>query len=157
MDTPTQEEHWGEILERTVSKQNLMLVNVGTNGTILNHQQTFPRFYKVEPIETIKQWSHLKFRFFKKATKFKTIHHLNLRLLSKCRIKWEINSKFCDIFKRPNFNLLTEFDKEFRILIEDLFLINQLILRCFSLHQINLIQNSRFVVRYSKQLVQIHT
>ena len=51
MDTPTQEEHWGEILERTVSKQNLMLVNVGTNGTILNHQQTFPRFYKVEPIE----------------------------------------------------------------------------------------------------------
>ena len=52
MDTPTQEQHWGEILERTVSKQNLMLVNVGTNGTILNHQQTFPRFYKVEPIET---------------------------------------------------------------------------------------------------------
>ena len=44
-DTPTQEQHWGEILERTVSKQNLMLVNVGTNGTILNHQnqQTFPR------------------------------------------------------------------------------------------------------------------
>ena len=52
MDTPTQEQHWGEILERTVSKQNLMLVNVGTNGTILNHQQTFPRFYNVEPIET---------------------------------------------------------------------------------------------------------
>ena len=64
-----------------------------------------------------------------------------LRLLSKCRIKWEINSKFCDLFKYPNFNLLTEFDKEFRILIEDLFLINQPILTFFSLHQINLIQN----------------
>ena len=89
MDTPTQEEHWGEILERTVSKQNLMLVNVGTNGTILNHQQTFPRFYKVEPIETIKQWLHLKFRTFKKATKFETNSHLIWRLLSKCQIKLE--------------------------------------------------------------------
>lgn len=41
VDTPTQEQHWGEILERTVSKQNLSLLVNGTNGTILN--QTFPR------------------------------------------------------------------------------------------------------------------
>ena len=44
VDTPTQEQHWGEILERTVSKQNLMLLVNGTNGTILNHNiQTFPK------------------------------------------------------------------------------------------------------------------
>ena len=40
-DTSTQEQHWGEILERTVSKQNLMLVNGRTNGTALT--QTLPR------------------------------------------------------------------------------------------------------------------
>lgn len=39
VDTPTQEQHWGEILERTVSKQNLSLLVNGTNGTILNPPQ----------------------------------------------------------------------------------------------------------------------
>ena len=40
-DTSTQEQHWGEILERTVSKQNLMLVNGRTNGNVLT--QTLPK------------------------------------------------------------------------------------------------------------------
>ena len=44
-DTSTQEQHWGEILERTVSKQNLMMVNGSrTNGTaILTSNQTLPK------------------------------------------------------------------------------------------------------------------
>ena len=42
-DTSTQEQHWGEILERTVSKQNLMMVNGAsrTNGTAVL-TQTLP-------------------------------------------------------------------------------------------------------------------
>lgn len=42
-DTSTQEQHWGEILERTVSKQNLMMVNGSrTNGTAVSNQ-TLPK------------------------------------------------------------------------------------------------------------------
>ena len=41
--------------------------------------------------------SRIKFRFFKKATKFETISHMIWHLLSKCQIKWEIFSNFCDL------------------------------------------------------------
>ena len=41
----------------------------------------------------------IKFRFSKKATKFETISQLIWRLLSKCQIRWEIVSKFCDLFR----------------------------------------------------------
>ena len=41
-ETSHQEKHWGEILERTVSKSNLMLVN-GTHHKIASDHQTLPR------------------------------------------------------------------------------------------------------------------
>ena len=46
-----------------------------------------------------KRVTQVKFRFSKKATKFETISHLILRLLSKCQIKWEIVSNFCGLFR----------------------------------------------------------
>ena len=43
---------------------------------------------------------HIKFRFSKKAAKFETISHMIWRLLSKCqKIKWEIVSNFCGLFR----------------------------------------------------------
>ena len=41
----------------------------------------------------------IKFRFSKKAKIFETISHMIFRLLSKCKIKWEIVSNFCGPFK----------------------------------------------------------
>lgn len=42
-ETSHQEKHWGEILERTVSKSNLMLVNGTTHQKITSDHQNLPR------------------------------------------------------------------------------------------------------------------
>ena len=55
-DISTQEQHWGEILERTCSKQNLMFLN-GNGAIVFNQQQEttqqqiFPgRKLKIDPL-----------------------------------------------------------------------------------------------------------
>ena len=47
----------------------------------------------------------IKFRFSKKATNYETIFHLIWHSLSKCQIKWKVDSNFCGLFRMSEFTI----------------------------------------------------
>ena len=53
----------------------------------------------IKAASLLKLKNMVKFRFSKKETKFEIILYMISRLLSRCRIKWEIVSNFCGLFR----------------------------------------------------------